>query len=113
VHFSQGCRQANCKLQEARELKRSPDSLTNWISTGVRQHEDRAALVPGKCLRPRRPLGIKLGCERALMLEPGKTRQCWPFRDRRQDQNRRIAHPFAPKESKFAVLAQYPELVSG
>src|SRR3984893_7825904 len=47
------------------------------------------------------------------MLEPGKTRQCWPFRDRRQDQNRGIARSFAPKESKFAVLAQHLELVFG
>jgi len=87
VHFPQGCRQANYKLQEARARQRSPDSLTNWISTGVRQYEDRAALVPGKCLRLRRPLGIKLGCERGLMLEPGKTRRRRPFRDRLQYQD--------------------------
>jgi hypothetical protein len=47
------------------------------------------------------------------MLEPGKTRGYRPFRDRRQDQNRDIARSFAAKESKFAVLAQHPELVSG
>jgi hypothetical protein len=46
-----------------------------------------AALVPDKCLRPRRPLGIKFGCERALMLEAGKTRRRRPFRDRLQYQD--------------------------
>jgi hypothetical protein len=47
------------------------------------------------------------------MLESGKTRRRWPFRDGRQHQNPGIARSFAPKESKFTVLAQHPELVSG
>ena len=66
---------------------RSPDSFTKEIPTGVCQYEGRAALVPGKCLRPCRPFGIKLGGERALMLEPGKIRRRRLFHDRLQYQD--------------------------
>jgi hypothetical protein len=50
-------------------------------------------------------------CATAATAQVVKTTQ--PNASSVQHQNRGIARSFAPKESKFAVLAQDPELVSG
>jgi hypothetical protein len=117
VHSPESGRQSNGDAQDASQFERSVASLKDPIqglAAGIRENEHRPTVMTSDLHRPGCPRGIKVGGERAFVLELPKALGRGTFRGGCDDQDGGwVTRLVAPVERKLPAVPQRLQEITG